>query len=129
MNGTDRLERELTSWFADTAAPKTPDWTADILAATSTVRQRPRWSFPTRWLPAAVVPRLPRLTLQPVPWRTIALLALLGLLLAAAVTLYVGQPAEAPRTIRAGGERPRGVCRGRRHLDGRPDHRRCGRRS
>ena len=96
MNGTDRLERELTSWFADTAAPKTPDWTADILAATSTVRQRPRWSFPTRWLPAAVVPRLPRLTLQPVPWRTIALLALLGLLLATAVTLYVGSRPRLP---------------------------------
>ena len=96
MNGTDRLERELTTWFADTAAPQTPDWTADILAATSTVRQRPRWSFPARWLPAAIVPRLPRLTLQPVPWRTIALLALLGLLLAAAVTLYVGSRPRLP---------------------------------
>ena len=96
MNGTDRLERELTTWFADTAAPQTPDWTADILAATSTMRQRPRWSFPARWLPAAVVPRLPRLTLRPVPWRTIALLALLGLLLAAAVTLYVGSRPRLP---------------------------------
>ena len=96
MNGTDRLERELTTWFADTATPQTPDWTADILSATATMRQRPRWSFPARWLPAAVVPRLPRLTLQPVPWRTIALLALLGLLLAAAVTLYVGSRPRVP---------------------------------
>ena len=78
MNGNDRLERELTTWFADTATPRTPDWTADILAATATMRQRPRWSFPARWLPAAVVPRLPRLTLRPVPWRTIALLAALA---------------------------------------------------
>src|SRR6185503_3879196 len=90
------LERELTAWFADTAAPQTPDWTADILGATATMRQRPRWLFPTRWLPAAVVPRLPRLTLQPVPLRTIALLALLGLLLAAAVTLYVGSRPRLP---------------------------------
>ena len=44
MNGTDRLERELTTWFADTAAPQTPDWTADILAATSTIHPRPRGS-------------------------------------------------------------------------------------
>ena len=51
MNGTDRLERELTTWFADTATPQTPDWTADILSATATMRQRPRWSFPARWLP------------------------------------------------------------------------------
>ena len=96
MNGTDRLERELTTWFADTAAPRVPDYTADILGATATIRQRPRWSFPARWLPAAVVPRLPRLTLQHVPWRTIALLALLGLLLAAAVTLYVGSRPRLP---------------------------------
>jgi Tol biopolymer transport system component len=96
MNGSDRLERELITWFADTAAPQTPDWTADILAATATVRQRPRWSFPARWLPAAVVPRLPRLIVRPVPWRTIALLALLGLLLAAAVTLYVGSRPRLP---------------------------------
>ncbi len=96
MNGTDRLERELTAWFADTAAPQTPDWTADVLAATATIRQRPRWSFPTRWLPAAVIPRLTRLTLRPVPWRTIALLALLGLLLATAVTLYVGSRPRLP---------------------------------
>ena len=96
MNGNDRLERELTTWFTDTATPRTPDWTADILTATATMRQRPRWSFPARWLPAAVVPRLPRLTLQPVPWRTIALLALLGLLLATAVTLYVGSRLRLP---------------------------------
>jgi len=96
MNGTDRLERELTTWFADTAAPQTPDWTADILATTATIRQRPRWSFPARWLPAAIVPRLPRLTMQPVPWRAVALLALLGLLLAAAVALYVGSRPRLP---------------------------------
>ena len=96
MNVNDRLERELTTWFADTAGPRTPDWTADILAATSTMRQRPRWSFPARWLPAAVVPRLARLTSRPVPWRTIALLAALGLLLAAAVTLYVGSRPRLP---------------------------------
>ena len=96
MNGTDRLERELTTWFAETATPQTPDWTADILSATGTMRQRPRWSFPARWLPAAVVPRLPRLTLRPVPWRTIALLAALVLLLAAAVALYVGSRPRLP---------------------------------
>ena len=96
MNRTDRLERELTTWFADTATPRTPDWTADIVAATSTMRQRPRWSFPARWLPAAVVPRLPRLILRPVPVRTIVVLALLGLLLAAALTLYVGSRPKLP---------------------------------
>jgi dipeptidyl aminopeptidase/acylaminoacyl peptidase len=60
------------------------------------MRQRPRWSFPTRWLPASLVPRLPRIGMRPVPWRTIALLALLGLLLAAAMTLYVGSRPRLP---------------------------------
>ena len=129
MNGTDRLERELTTWFADTATPQTPDWTADILAATATMRQRPRWSFPTRWLPAAVVPRLPRLTLRPVPWRTIALLARAGPPARRRRALLRGQPAAAPGTVRTCGERPRRLRRGRRHLDRRPDHRspECGR--
>jgi Tol biopolymer transport system component len=96
MNGTDRLERELTAWFGDAAAPRVPDYTADIVRSTATMRQRPRWSFPTRWLPAALVPRLPRLGVRPVPWRTIALLALLGLLLAATLTLYLGSRPRLP---------------------------------
>jgi dipeptidyl aminopeptidase/acylaminoacyl peptidase len=96
MNGNDRLERELTTWFADTAAPQTPDWTAEVIAATATMRQRPRWSFPARWLPPAVAPRLPQLTRRPVPWRTIVVLALLVVLLAAAVTLYVGSRPRLP---------------------------------
>ena len=126
MNGNDRLERELTTWFADTAAPQTPDWTADILAATATMRQRPRWSFPARWLPAAVVPRLPRLTLtlRPVPWRTIALLALLGLLLAAAVTLYVGSRPRLPAPFGPAVNGLVAYAENRRNLDRRPGHRR-----
>jgi Tol biopolymer transport system component len=96
MNGTDRLERELTAWFGDAAAPRVPDYTADIVRETATMRQRPRWSFPTRWLPAGLIPRLPHIMVRPVPWRTVALLALLGLLLAAAVTLYVGSRPRLP---------------------------------
>ena len=96
MNGTDRLERELIAWFGDAAAPRVPDYTPDIVRATATMRQRPRWSFATRWLPAALVPRLPRLAVRPVPLRMIALLALLGLLLAATLTLYLGSRPRLP---------------------------------
>jgi hypothetical protein len=123
MNGTDRLERELTTWFADTAAPRVPDFTADILGATATMRQRPRWSFPTRWLPAALVPRMPRWTVRPLPWRTIALLALIGLLLAAAREPLCREPASASGAVRACRERPGRLWRARRDLDGRPRHR------
>ena len=129
MNGTDRLERELTTWFADTATPQTPDWTADILSATATMRQRPRWSFPTRWLPAAVVPRLPRLTLRPVPWRTIALLAALVLLLAAAVALYVGSRPRLPAPFGPAANGLVAYAEDGRHLDRRPGSPENGRRS
>ena len=96
MNRMDRLEQELTIWFDDAAAPHVPDYTEDILGATATMRQRPRWSFPARWLPAALAPRLPRVTVRPLPWRTIILLAVLGLLLAAALTLYAGSKPRHP---------------------------------
>ena len=129
MNGNDRLERELTTWFVDTATPRTPDWTADILTATATMRQRPRWSFPARWLPAAIVPRLPRLTLQPVPWRRSLSLALLGLLLAAAVTLYVGSRPRLPAPFGPAVNGLVAYAENRRNLDGRPGHRRSGTRS
>jgi Tol biopolymer transport system component len=95
MSQIDRLERDLTAWFDDTAAPRTPDYTDDILRQTVRMRQRPRWMFPERWLPASVV-TLGRQTLRPVPWRTVGLLAILALLLAAALALYVGSRPRLP---------------------------------
>ena len=47
----DRLERDLTTWLAETAAPRTPDWTDDIVLATAGLRQRPGWTFLERWIP------------------------------------------------------------------------------
>ena len=89
MNQTDRLERDLTAWFVDTAVPRTPDYTVDILRQTARVRQRPRWTFPERWLPMSVI-TLARRTLQPIPWRTVGLVALLGLLIVVALAIYAG---------------------------------------
>ena len=88
MNQTDRFERDLTAWFEDTAVPRIPDYVDDILERTAHVRQRPRWSFPERWLPGSVT-TLRRLAPRPLPWRTIALLTALALLLVA-VAAYVG---------------------------------------
>ena len=123
MNGTDRLERELTAWFADTAAPQTPDWTADILAATATdppaaalvvpgtLAARGRRSAAAAADPAAgsvADDRSPRAAWPPAGRSGHALR---------------GQPAAAPGTVRTGGERPRRLCRARRDLDRRPGHR------
>jgi hypothetical protein len=96
MNRFDHLERDLGIWFAETAAPRVPDFTDDILRLTAGTRQRPRWSFPERWLPMSVI-TLARRSIRPVPWRTVGLIALLALLLAASVALYAGsQPRPAP---------------------------------
>jgi Tol biopolymer transport system component len=95
MNRHDALERELTAWFSDTAMPRTPDYTTDIVQLTATVRQRPGWAFPERWLPMSVI-TLGRRTFAPFPWRTVGLLAVLALLLAAAVAFYVGNRSRLP---------------------------------
>ena len=95
MNRYDAFERELTSWFIDTAAPRTPDYTTDIVQLTATQRQRPRWTFPERWLPVTVVRFRRRRTFPPVPWRTIGLLAVLALLLAV-VAFYAGSRPRLP---------------------------------
>ncbi len=94
MNRPENLERDLAIWFADTATPRVPDFTDDILRLTAGTRQRPRWSFPERWLPMGVI-SLGRQTLKPVPWRTIGLLAVLALLLAG-VAVYVGSQSRPP---------------------------------
>ena len=93
MNRHDALERELTAWFFDMAVPRTPDYTTDIVQRTATVRQRPRWAFPERWLPVSVV-AFRRRTAPSFPWRTVAVLAILALLLAA--VLVVGSQPRLP---------------------------------
>ena len=95
MTATERLERDLSEWFAETAAPRTPDYTDDILRRAARVRQRPRWLFPERWLPMSVI-SMGRQALRPVPWRTVGLLAALLLLLVVAVSVYVGGQRRVP---------------------------------
>lgn len=95
MKHIDRFERELTAWFVDTAAPRTPHYTDDILRQTARVRQRPRWSFPERWLPVSVI-TVGRFALTPVPWRTIGMLAILALLLVVSIVAYVGSQPRLP---------------------------------
>jgi dipeptidyl aminopeptidase/acylaminoacyl peptidase len=85
MSQIDHLDRDLAAWFADTAQPRTPHYVDTILSATKGARQRPRWSFPDLWLPAAVAR-----TVGVVPWRQIGLIVLAALLLVAAIALYAG---------------------------------------
>lgn len=90
MNRLDGLERDLTAWFAESTSPRDPELTEDVLWVTARMRQRPRWSFAERWLPAGVL-SLGRRTVRPVPWRTVTVLAVLvALAVAAAAAIYVG---------------------------------------
>ena len=95
MNRTENLERELTAWFMDTAAPRTPDYTDDIVRLTAGLAQRPRWAFPERWFPMSVI-TLARRTVSPVPWRTVGVLAVIALLIAAMLAVYIGSRPNVP---------------------------------
>ena len=94
MTAPNRLERDLTVWLADEAAPSTPDYAADILGQTARVRQRPRWTFVLRRLP---IPNLH--VVSPlggrVAWRTVGVLVLLTLLLAG-LAVFVGSRPRVP---------------------------------
>jgi Tol biopolymer transport system component len=105
MTELDRLDRDLVAWFGEAATPHVPDYVDDIVRQTAPIRQRPRWTFPERWLPMTVV-TLGRRTRRPVPWRTIGAIALVVVLLAAIVSVYVGtrpRPLPAPFGLAANG--------------------------
>jgi Tol biopolymer transport system component len=97
MNAFDRssrLQQELPDILTDIAAPRVPDYVDDILAQTAATRQRPRWTFIERWLPMGVIARRPAF-FPTVPWRTIAVVAALVALLAAAL-FVVGSQSRVP---------------------------------
>jgi hypothetical protein len=89
MTASDRLDQRATELLAELAAPAYPDYFDHVLERAIDRRQRPAWTFPERWLPMGVIAR--RVAPTPaVPWRTIGILALLGLLLATALVVGLG---------------------------------------
>ena len=95
MTTERRLERDLPQILGDLAMGPYPDYIDDVLATTAHRRQRPAWTFPERWLPMDLatnaVPEAPR-----IPWRIVAVLALLLVLVAAMLAFYVGAPQRLP---------------------------------
>ena len=95
MTTERHLERDLPAILGDIAMGPFPDYIDDVLVGTARLRQRPRWTFPERWLPMAVVTRRPVFA-PSFPWRTLGVLALLAILMAAALAAFIGsqrQPA------------------------------------
>ena len=95
MTTDQRFERDLPDLLADLYLGPTPDYRDDVLARTSRSRQRPAWTLPERWLPMAVVDR--RRVLAPnVPWRAVAVIGLIAILLAALLAAYAGSRPRLP---------------------------------
>lgn len=88
MSASDRFERDFGAVLADLAEPHYPDYFDDVLDRALRRPQRPAWTFLERWLPMSAIALrqpfgMPRL------WRTVGILALLLVMLAAAL-LAVG---------------------------------------
>jgi WD40-like Beta Propeller Repeat len=88
MTPIDTFERHLPSALTDLAAPNTPDYLTDILGRTAATRQRPAWASIERWLPVQLATS--RVPTTRVPWRQLAVLAVLAVLLATMLAVYVG---------------------------------------
>ena len=88
MMTEQRLERDLPSHLDDIAMGSYPEYIDDVLSITAQRRQRPGWTFPERWIPMDITTA--RVPATPLPWRQLGVLALLLILIAGAVAVYVG---------------------------------------
>lgn len=94
MSASDRFDRDFGGVLADFAKPRYPDYFDDVLAVALRPPQRPWWTFPERWLPMSAI-ALPQRTGMPRLWRTLGILALLAVVLAA-VAFAVGSQRRLP---------------------------------
>jgi Tol biopolymer transport system component len=94
MTAAQRLERDLPLILDEIGMGPYPDYVDDVLSTTARGRQRPGWTFPERWFPMDLVTtRVPQTRL---PWRQLGVLALIAILLAAALAIYVGSQTPTP---------------------------------
>ena len=94
MTTFERFERSIPELMTELAPARVPDYFDDMLQQTEGVTQRPAWSFPERWLPVDIAAR--PLVTRSFPWRPLAVLALLALLIAAGLAVYVGSQNRVP---------------------------------
>ena len=101
----DVLDARVSGALDEIAAPSRPDYLDDIFQVTARTRQRPRWTFLERWLPmdTAVVRPAGRFR---IPIRSLAILLILALLVAAAAAVFVGSQHRTLGAVRPGGQRP-----------------------
>ncbi len=94
MTSGGRPEHELADQLADIYLEPAPAYRFDVLAQTSRMRQRPRWTFLERWIPMTLARSRAWTPVARV--RPVLLLGLLLLALAAAIALAVGAQRRLP---------------------------------
>lgn len=98
--GFDPFERRISDAFEEITDARRPDYLDDILQLTARTSQRPRWTFPERWLPLETVwpRRVHDLATSP---RLVLAVTLVAMLLAAvlAMTGALSQRPIAPPTL------------------------------
>jgi dipeptidyl aminopeptidase/acylaminoacyl peptidase len=95
MNTNDRLERHLPTILESLAPAHTPAYLHDIIREVDHTRQRPRWTFPERWLPVSVLTN--RLAVAPrIPLRAVLAVTLLILALVVGAVLLAGSRQRVP---------------------------------
>lgn len=93
----DPFERRISEAIDEVAAARLPVYLDDVLRQTARTPQRPRWTFPERWLPMDTMLVRPRFARR-VPVRQLVILALAGLMALASFAYIVGsqRPSPAP---------------------------------
>lgn len=86
----DPFERRITEAIDEIALARRPDYLDDVLQLTARSSQRPRWTFPERWLKLDTTLAQPAFVRR-VPFRSLLLLALLAALLATAAVYFGSQ--------------------------------------
>ena len=94
MDRSARVERTLPVLFDQLAEARTPDYLEAAIERASSRPQRPAWTFPERWLPVELVTT--RVQTTRLPMRQVGVLALLMILLAMVVAIYVGSRPRLP---------------------------------
>ena len=95
MISSDRFDRRLPEILEEIAQPRTPDYFDDLVGLSARTRQRPAWSLLERWIPVVDIARQPAFARQ-VPWRPIAVLTLILLLIVAAAAWVAGSQHRVP---------------------------------
>jgi len=94
MTTFDRFERAIPELMNELAPARVPEYFDDMLRETASHGQRPAWSYPERWLPVEITAR--PLMARSFPWRQLAILALIALLVAASLAVFIGSQNRLP---------------------------------